>query len=467
MNFLSYIKRRRHRASVAKKSAPPHSGIWPGPGVESSAKLKIVLLTQYYPPEMGAAPNRLSDLAKDLTNLGHSVTVLTAMPNYPTGRYYPAYGGLFRREIRNGASVIRTLIYPTKSAGLVQRLLCYFSFVFSSLALGGWLIGNPNYLITESPPLFLGISGFLLSRWKRARWIFNVSDLWPESAVSIGVLKPGLALSLAERLEAFFYRRAWLITGQSSGIVQSIRDRFPGAPTLLLSNGVDTQRFRPDCCTRETRALLGSDSHCVVLYAGLHGLAQGLEQIIEAAAQLKDEPTIKFVLIGDGPVKQELMREAACKGTTNVTFLDPLPREQMPALVAAADIVVVPLKMHIPGAVPSKLYEAMSAGRALVLVASGEPAAIVSVNRAGVVVEPGDIKALADTLRELARDPVLRERLGTRARQVALEKYDRSLAVARFARYLEDHPGTHSTESASEALLTKAHIENQLQAREP
>ena len=466
MNLLSYIKHQQRHASAAKRPDLPHSANWPGPKVQSPIKLKTVLLTQYYPPEMGAAPNRLSDLAKDLVNLGHSVTVLTAMPNYPTGRYYPGYGGLFRREMRNGVSVVRTFIYPTKNPGLVRRLLCYFSFVFSSVAVGGWFIGRPDYLITESPPLFLGISGFLLSRWKRARWIFNVSDLWPESAVSIGVLKPGLALRLAERLEAFFYRRAWLITGQSSGIVQSIRDRFPGTPTLPLSNGVDTQRFRPDRCTPETRALLGSDSHCVVLYAGLHGLAQGLEQIIEAAAQLKDESKIKFVLIGDGPVKQELMRQAACRATINVTFLDPLPPEQMPALVAAAHVVLVPLKMHIPGAVPSKLYEAMSAGRALVLVASGEPAEIVSTNRAGVVVEPGNIKALADTLRELAHDPVLRERLGTRARQVALEKYDRSLAVARFVRYLRDHSVAHST-LASAVPLARAHLKNQLQTPKP
>jgi len=155
--------------------------------------------------------------------------------------------------------VIRTFIYPTQSAGMVKRLLCYFSFVFSSVVLGGLLLDEPDYILTESPPLFLGISGFLLSRWKRARWIFNVSDLWPESVVRLGALKPGLALRLSEWLEAFYYRHAWLVSGQSSEIVQNIKKRFPSVPTFYLPNGVNTQNFRPDCGTPEARALLRSN----------------------------------------------------------------------------------------------------------------------------------------------------------------------------------------------------------------
>ena len=374
--------------------------------------MKIVIHTQYFPPEIGAAPNRLSALAHGLADAGHQVTVLTAMPNYPMGRYFPGYSGLVRRENHNGHGVIRTFIYPTQNAGMIKRLLCYFSFVFSSVALGGHFLDEPDYILTESPPLFLGISGFLLSRWKRARWIFNVSDLWPESAVRLGVLKPGLALRLSEWLEAFYYRRAWLVSGQSSEIVQNIKKRFPSVPTFYLPNGVDTQKFRPDCGTPEARALLRSKPGCVVLYAGLHGLAQGLEQIIEAADQLRNDASITFVLVGDGPVKR--------------------------ALVAAADIVLVPLKMHIPGAVPSKLYEAMSSGRALVAIASGEAAEIVSRHRAGVVVAPGDTPGLTRSLVDLAHNSSYREQLGAEARQAATTQLDRSVAIARFVRYLEE-----------------------------
>jgi len=360
------------------------------------------------------------------------------MPNYPMGRYYPGYGGLVRRENHNGSTVIRTFIYPAQSAGMVKRLLCYFSFVFSSVALGGLLLDEPDYILTESPPLFLGISGFLLSRWKRARWIFNVSDLWPESVVRLGALKPGLALRLSEWLEAFYYRHAWLVSGQSSEIVQNIKKRFPSVPTFYLPNGVDTQKFRPDCGTPETRALLSSKPGCVVLYAGLHGLAQGLEQIIEAADQLRDDSSISFVLVGDGPVKRALVTEAEARGLTNIKFLDPVPQDQMPALVAAADIVLVPLKMHIPGAVPSKLYEAMSSGRALVAIASGEAADIVSRNKVGVVVAPGDTQGFTRSLLDLARNLSYREQLGAQARRAAIAQFDRSVSITRFVRYLEE-----------------------------
>ncbi len=400
--------------------------------------MKIVVLTQYFPPEIGAAPNRLSALVQGLTSAGHKVTVLTAMPNYPMGRYYPGYGGLVRRENHDGSAVIRTFIYPAQSAGMVKRLLCYFSFVFSSVALGGLLLDEPDYILTESPPLFLGISGFLLSRWKRARWIFNVSDLWPESVVRLGALKPGLALRLSEWLEAFYYRHAWLVSGQSSEIVQNIKKRFPSVPTFYLPNGVDTQKFRPDCGTPETRALLSSKPGCVVLYAGLHGLAQGLEQIIEAADQLRDDSSISFVLVGDGPVKRALVTEAEARGLTNIKFLDPVPQDQMPALVAAADIVLVPLKMHIPGAVPSKLYEAMSSGRALVAIASGEAADIVSRNKVGVVVAPGDTQGFTRSLLDLARNLSYREQLGAQARRAAIAQFDRSVSITRFVRYLEE-----------------------------
>jgi colanic acid biosynthesis glycosyl transferase WcaI len=403
--------------------------------------LRLVVLTQYYPPEIGAPQNRLAALVTGLMQAGHKVTVLTAMPNYPTGRYYAGYGGLFRRERQNGTELVRTFVYPTQSAAIAKRLLCYFTFVFSSVAVGGWFVKEPDYVITESPPLFLGVSGFLLSRWKRARWIFNVSDLWPESAVRLGMLKPGLALHLSEWLEAFCYRRAWLVTGQSAEIIQSINRRFPGVHTFHLPNGVDTQRFSPDRSTAETRSLLRAGSGCVVLYAGLHGLAQGLEQIIEAATRLRDNPGIKFVLVGDGPVKRALVTEATARGLNNVTFLDPVPQEQMPALVAAADIVLVPLKTYIPGAIPSKLYEAMSSGRALIVVASGEPADIVSRHGAGIVVPPADIQGLVEGLLSLANSPSYREQLGAQARRAAVTHYDRSVSTGGFIRYMEEHSG--------------------------
>ncbi len=397
----------------------------------------IILHTQYYLPEMGAPQARLSELAHGLAQRGWQVTVLTAMPNYPLGKYYTGYRGGLKREIEGPVEVIRTWIYPSQSVGLVPRLANYFSFVVSSALVGSFLAKRADFILTESPPLFLGMSGFWLSRIKRARWIFNVSDLWPEFAVRLGMLKPGLALRLSQRLEAFCYKKAWAVSGQSKTILANIRQHFPQVKTFHLSNGADTAAFHPDQATPESRALLGSADEVVALYAGLHGLAQGLEQVLEAAQHLQDQPQIKLVLVGDGPEKQTLMRIAAEKHLTNVRFLDPLPKWKMPALVASADISIVPLKVFLPGAVPSKIYEAMASARPLVLVADGEAAEIVSSHYAGLVVKPGDAVGIAAAIFQLAQDRELRQSLGAAGRQAAESQFDRQRIINGFADFLE------------------------------
>jgi glycosyltransferase involved in cell wall biosynthesis len=400
--------------------------------------MHLVIHTQYYPPEIGAPQKRLSELAQRMVQRGHAVTILTAMPNYPNGKIHSGFGGLLCREMREGVNVIRTLIYPTQKPDFVRRLTNYFSFVLSSATFGSFLLERPDYLLVESPPLFLGLAGLWLSRLKRTRLIFNVSDLWPESAVRLGVLRSdGLAYRMSERLEAFCYRKAWLVTGQSESIIENIAERFPGRRTFHLSNGVDTQIFSPDRQARSTRSLLTSNGESIVMYAGLHGLAQGLDQVVDAAEALRAQSGFQFVMIGDGPVKKTLQEQTAQRNLTNLRFFDPLPAHEIPALLGAADIILVPLKTHIPGAVPSKLYEAMATGRPVVLVASGEAAQIVRKYQAGIVVEPGDGAGLVQALRTLSEQPNLRKEMGENGRRAAEQHFDRTKIVARFIDYLE------------------------------
>lgn len=399
--------------------------------------MRLAILTQYYPPEMGAAQARLSQLAARFAARGHEVFVVTAMPSYPQGRVYAGYGGFWRREAANGITIIRSFVVPSKSAGLVPRLASYFSFVLSSLLVGSLALPKVDYLLTESPPLFLGITGYFLSRLKRARWIFNVSDLWPDSAVQLGVVRESWLLQLARNLEAACYRNAWLVTGQSLGILEDIQRRFPSIRTFHLSNGVDTSVFRPDRRSETTRQTMGVDGSCLVLYAGLHGLAQGLDQILEAADALRNEPGLRFVLMGDGPEKEKLLAEAGKRVLPNLTFQEPRPFDEMPAILASADILLVTLKMHIPGAVPSKLYEAMGTGRPVILVASGEAAGIITKHDVGIVVQPGDTAGLSRAVKSLRDDPELRRKLGENARRAAEAHYDRHAIAARFIDYLE------------------------------
>lgn len=398
--------------------------------------MNLVILSQYYPPEVGAPQTRLSELARLMVQKGDSVTVLTAMPNYPTGRIYAGYGGLFKRECVNGVDIIRTFIYPTQKTDFLRRLTNYFSFVITSAVLGTFMLKPADVLLVESPPLFLGLSAVWLSFVKRARLIFNVSDLWPESAVQLGILRRNSLLhTVSSWLESFCYRRSWLVTGQSRSIINDIRQRFPDCRTYHLSNGVDTNRFAVAGNDRAHRLNVNGD--CVVMYAGLHGIAQGLDQVLKAAENLFEDHRFKFILIGDGPEKKMLMGQAAMRGLTNVEFQDPRRSEEIPALIAGCDIVLVPLTSYLLGAVPSKLYEAMASGRPIILVASGEASQIVNEHQAGITVEPGDVEGLVQALKTLLAQPQLRRTLGENGRRAAEQHFDRETIVSRFREFLE------------------------------
>ena len=398
--------------------------------------MRLAIHTQYYPPEMGAPQARLSELAARFVARGHEVFVLTAMPNYPLGRLHEGYGGLLRREELAGTKVIRTYIYPSKSVSMLPRLWNYFSFVFSSLGFGAFSLPKIDYLLTENPPLFLGIAGYGLSRLKGARWIFNVSDLWPESAVHLGVVKEGPALRASYALEAFCYRKAFLVTGQSRGILSNIERRFPEVPCHLLTNGVDPDLFRPDLAPR--REHFGLKGSCVAVYTGLHGIAQGLDQLLEAAHRLRDVDGFMLYLVGDGPEKEALKRQTKEMELPNLRFLDPLPRSEMPSLMASADIAIACLKQTLPGAVPSKIYEAMGAARPLMLVGDGEPAEILRETGAGLAVDPGDLDGLEAAFRTLAEDPAKRRELGAAGRRAAENRFNRWRGVDSLIDRLEE-----------------------------
>jgi len=405
------------------------------------SRMKLAILTQYYPPEVGAPQARLSEIAAHFAKKGHKVTVLTAMPNYPSGKIHPGYGGALRRDEQNGVKVIRTFVYPTQRAAFLPRLTNYFSFVLSSSIAGSLLLEQPDYLLVESPPLFLGLAGVLLSRLKRARLIFNVSDLWPESAIRMGILKEGgWPSQLSTRLERFCYQHAWLITGQSKSIIANIAERFPACPTFHLSNGVDVDRFGQGQYSEAVRNTIATNGDFVALYAGLHGLAQGLDQILAASVALSREQGFKFVLVGDGPMKATLLEQSKQKCLSNVAFLEPRPAKDIPPLLAAADALLITLKVHIPGAVPSKLYEAMASGRPIVLMAEGEAAELVRNHEAGIVVAPGDVSGMATALRQLRADPDLRRALGENGRRAAVKHFDRSKIVSAFIEHLEVYP---------------------------
>jgi glycosyltransferase involved in cell wall biosynthesis len=398
--------------------------------------MKILILSQYYPPEVGAPQSRLSDTARILKSEGCEIFVLTALPNYPTGKLFKGYGKFFHRENIDGIQIIRCFIFPTKSTKILPRLVNYFSFVLSSLFFGLMTIPKVDIIITESPPLFLGISGFFLSKIKSARCIFNVSDLWPYSAVKLGVIHKGMSLKLSYWLESFCYKNAYAVTGQSREIIDDVSERFPDVKTYHYSNGVDVTRFSPQFSSKEIRDRLIGGRNFLAVYAGLHGIAQGLDQIIEACDRLS-ETDIQMVFFGDGPEKKNLCKKAIEKNLQNIEFHDPVDSRIIPAILASSDLIFIPLKIQIKGAVPSKIYEALASGVPIIAIVKGEAADIVKKSRAGVVVSPGNIDALVSAIQKIRNDKEYQQKLSEHGRSFAEKNYNRYEIAKKFLDFLK------------------------------
>jgi glycosyltransferase involved in cell wall biosynthesis len=394
----------------------------------------VIFLTHYFAPEVGAPQSRLLELASRLVAGGHLVTVVTGFPNYPTGVIPSDYRG--RRSMEehiDGVRVLRTAVYATPNKGFVRRLLNHLSFAISSIT-AVRRTGPADVIFVESPPLFIGFAALAYTRLKRAPFIFNVSDIWPQSAVELGAVRNRLAIRLAEMFELHLYRRAARVSVVTPGMVERLAARrVPRQKLFLLTNGVDTELFRPAEPDLDLAARLGLLGHKVFLYAGTHGLAQGLDVILDAAKQTND-PDVLYVLAGEGAEKERLVARAAAEGIANVKFVPNQPRSAMPALLNSAYATIIPLKRLdlFKSALPSKMFESMSAARPIVAALWGEAADLVEAADCGIVVTPEDPSALRAAVEKLATDALMAVRLGDNGRSYAITHYDRNQIAARF-----------------------------------
>lgn len=404
--------------------------------------MKILFLTQYCPPEVGAPQNRIFEFAKQLKSFGHEVTILTAMPNYPRGEIFEEYRGKkIVTENLDGINIVRTGIYATKSKDFTKRLRNYLSFTWTSVAQGTRHIGIQDFIITESPPLFLGWSGYVLAKLKKAKFVFNVSDLWPESAVKLDVLHNEAMIRASTWLEEFCYKKAAAVTCQTQGIVDNIVNRgFDKRKIHLITNGVDTEFFKREKRSQEYREIIGVNDKFAVVYAGIHGLAQGLEVVISAAELLRTEKGIQFVFIGEGPEKPMLMELVKEKKLENVTFLPIQSKKDMPQIIASMDATVVPLKKLdlFKGALPSKMFEALASELPIVLAVEGEAEELIKNAKAGIVVEPENEKSIAWAVLKLYEDRDLREELGRNGRDYVMKYFSREVITRRLEKILLD-----------------------------
>jgi len=399
--------------------------------------MRILILSQYFIPETGAPQNRLLQWAKQLSKKGAVVEVLTAMPNYPEMKIHQGYRGKFyKSEEIQGIRIHRAWIYAGSGRTILPRLMNYFSFVFTSLMVGIFRTGKYDYVFCESPPLFLGISAYLLNVFKGARLIFNVSDLWPESAEKLGLVNNRFLLNVSSSLERFLYRKSFLITGQTKGIVQNISSRFPKKNVFWFKNGADVKEFESYENDPGLRDKLGfTPDDFLLLYAGIIGHAQGLEVLLQAAKKLHSDTFIKFLIMGSGPEKEKLLRMKEAWGLNNVLFLDSRPKKEVIPFIHASDVAVIPLKRLdlFKGAIPSKIFENLALKKAILLGVEGEAKELlIDTGKAGLAFTPEDPEDLAGRILYLYSHKQERIEYGINGYNYLLKEFNPEIIVNEF-----------------------------------
>jgi glycosyltransferase involved in cell wall biosynthesis len=386
-------------------------------------------------PETGAPQNRLSSLAKYLACFGNEVEILTAMPNYPKCEIFPAYKNkLYHKEIIEDIPVHRSSIYVSKKRGMINRLANYFSFVTTSYYCARKRIKPPHIIICESPPLFLGIAAVMLKRKWKCKLVFNVSDLWPESPEKMGIITNKLILKRSYKLANWIYRKADLITGQTQGIIEAIRKMQPQQKLFWFPNGVDLPKFNNHV------PHINSNGRFMLLYAGIIGHAQGLEIILQAANQLKQQSEIHFYIIGDGPVKESLISLQQQLQLQNVTFIDNQPSEKIIEWLKLCDAYIVPLRKLdlFKGAIPSKLFEPLALGKPVLLGVEGEAKKLFIDNgQGGLFYEPENANELTKAIIKLYNNRQLADELGSNGKHFVNTYFRRDKIAEAFWQQLQ------------------------------
>jgi Glycosyltransferase len=402
--------------------------------------MRITFLCQYFPPEMGAPSARTYEHARHWVSLGHHVTVITGFPNHPTGIIRPEYRGYrIKRENIDGIDVLRTWVYVTPNKGFAKRILNFLSFLVSSLFFGATRTDRPDVVIGTSPQFFSAVSAYLLSVVKGVPFIFEVRDIWPQSAIELGALRNRLAIRILEWIENRLYRKARLIVG----VAESTRDYLlakgiPSHRIAIIPNGVDAE-FLSSEPTRAVTMPSELENKFIVSYIGTHGMSHALDVVLRAAKQLESDPEIHFLFVGEGAEKENLLELARKLELRNVTFLPEQPRESLIAFYKSSDVSLVPLrKLPIFSKVlPSKIFELMGTGTAIICSVEGEAANLVKNANAGLTIEPENIQALVAAITQLKTNAELLTRFRQSGHRFVFENYLRSNLAQSYLQSIE------------------------------
>ena len=368
--------------------------------------MRILFLTDNFPPEMNAPATRTWEHCKEWVNLGVDVTVITCAPNFPEGKIFKGYKNKFiQTELIDGFKVVRVWSYISANNGFLKRIIDYNSYAIMSFIVGLWY--KCDVIIATSPQFFTTISGYALSVFKRKPWVFELRDLWPESIRAVGAMENKKILDFFEKFELFLYKKANLIVPVTDSFKQNLIDRGISESKInVIKNGVDLSVYKPLAKDSHLLEKLQLKDKFIVSYIGTHGMAHGLSFILDAIKDLNKD--IQFLFIGGGANKSKLLNQAKSLKLKNCTFIDFVPKSEISKYISITDIALVNLKKSetFKSVIPSKIFENAAMRKPILLGVEGESALIINSYKAGECFKPDDKNDFLTKLNKIYRKKV-------------------------------------------------------------
>lgn len=403
--------------------------------------MHILFLSHYYPPEVNAPATRTSEHCRHWVEKGHKVTVVTCVPNHPQGKIYPGFKNkLYQREKVDGVDVIRLWTFITANEGFVKRTANYVLYMIAVIFALPFL-PKADLVVSTSPQFFCGLSGFFYSFFKRARWILEIRDLWPESIIAVGAIKNKRIIGVLEWLERFAYRRSHKIVCVTDAFKTYIISKGINPQKInVIKNGVDLELFSDYEGKNNLSEQYDLEGKFVASYVGTHGMAHHLETILEAAEILKDRPDIVFIMVGDGAERGRLLSLKNDMNLNNVLMIGQMPKERMPEVWDCSDVSLVLLKKSdlFKTVIPSKIFESMAMRKPIILGVEGEVKEIIEEADCGVCIEPENSQQLSEALLLLADNPEIKKEKGVIGNNYVKQNFDRKVLAYRYLDTMEE-----------------------------
>lgn len=403
--------------------------------------MHILFLSHYFPPEVNAPATRTYEHSKYWVEAGHEVTVISCVPHHPMGVVFPGYKNrIYQSDKIDGITAIKVLTFVTANTGLLKRTLNYFFYMIMAI-LASFRVRNVDIVISTSPQFFNGLAGYFISRAKRKKWVLEIRDLWPESIVAVGALKrSSITVRFLEAIESFVYRKADHIISVTNSFKDHILAKGGASSAIsVIRNGVDVEFFQPKNLHKNFDDRFDTHNNFIASYVGTHGMAHGLEILVEAAEILKFHADIKIVTAGEGAKKVEIEQSIKEKKLDNIMMLGQLPKSEMPLLWSTSDVSLVILRDLdlFKSVIPSKIFESMAMKKPIILGVLGESADIVKSAKCGICIEPGNAEQLAAAIIRLKNNKELYSDCAINGYNCVRNKFDRRALATEYLEVLK------------------------------